>query len=139
MPSVMRKIFCPEAERSTFTFGPCGVASRSEEHTSELQSLTNLVCRLLLEKKTLPTKCFAGKCSRPLPTQVILTSMIGSPRTVSYCLIQRWTWSSWTNWQTKLFLSEEITLTQRIIRWPRPCPPIGWDILPNPSNGQRRR
>src|SRR5258706_8359977 len=29
--------------------------SRSEEHTSELQSLTNLVCRLLLEKKkTIP-------------------------------------------------------------------------------------
>src|SRR5438093_1885630 len=26
-------------------------AKRSEEHTSELQSLTNLVCRLLLEKK----------------------------------------------------------------------------------------
>src|SRR5215213_11599874 len=26
-------------------------ARRSEEHTSELQSLTNLVCRLLLEKK----------------------------------------------------------------------------------------
>src|SRR5437016_9119199 len=32
---------------------PSGVpqTSRSEEHTSELQSLTNLVCRLLLEKK----------------------------------------------------------------------------------------
>src|SRR5262249_62347920 len=36
----------------------CGVGAsllrsrlRSEEHTSELQSLTNLVCRLLLEKK----------------------------------------------------------------------------------------
>src|SRR5438093_10353938 len=30
---------------------------RSEEHTSELQSLTNLVCRLLLEKKKLqPTQ-----------------------------------------------------------------------------------
>src|SRR5438046_4393862 len=28
-----------------------GTARRSEEHTSELQSLTNLVCRLLLEKK----------------------------------------------------------------------------------------
>src|SRR5256885_1528553 len=28
---------------------------RSEEHTSELQSPCNLVCRLLLEKKTLPT------------------------------------------------------------------------------------
>src|SRR5437016_8438258 len=32
---------------------PCaaGEDRRSEEHTSELQSLTNLVCRLLLEKK----------------------------------------------------------------------------------------
>src|SRR5438046_4519673 len=28
-----------------------GHLERSEEHTSELQSLTNLVCRLLLEKK----------------------------------------------------------------------------------------
>src|SRR5438046_7461492 len=28
-----------------------GREPRSEEHTSELQSLTNLVCRLLLEKK----------------------------------------------------------------------------------------
>src|SRR5438093_6662006 len=28
---------------------------RSEEHTSELQSLTNLVCRLLLEKKKTAT------------------------------------------------------------------------------------
>src|SRR5438046_5220818 len=27
------------------------LTARSEEHTSELQSLTNLVCRLLLEKK----------------------------------------------------------------------------------------
>src|SRR5438046_6867330 len=31
--------------------GPRGHHDRSEEHTSELQSLTNLVCRLLLEKK----------------------------------------------------------------------------------------
>src|SRR5437016_13812953 len=30
---------------------PAGRGRRSEEHTSELQSLTNLVCRLLLEKK----------------------------------------------------------------------------------------
>src|SRR5262249_60826116 len=29
-----------------------GARERSEEHTSELQSLTNLVCRLLLAKKT---------------------------------------------------------------------------------------
>src|SRR6266571_2986848 len=32
--------------------GPaCGCRARSEEHTSELQSHVNLVCRLLLEKK----------------------------------------------------------------------------------------
>src|SRR5205823_13627039 len=30
---------------------PPGVSNRSEEHTSELQSLAYLVCRLLLEKK----------------------------------------------------------------------------------------
>src|SRR5256886_9661556 len=30
-----------------------GAAVRSEEHTSELQSQSNLVCRLLLEKKNL--------------------------------------------------------------------------------------
>src|SRR5262249_62115015 len=30
-------------------------AFRSEEHTSELQSLTNIVCRLLLEKKNIIT------------------------------------------------------------------------------------
>src|SRR2546430_5387153 len=30
---------------------PYGWALRSEEHTSELQSQSNLVCRLLLEKK----------------------------------------------------------------------------------------
>src|SRR5438093_7576578 len=29
----------------------CTRRNRSEEHTSELQSLTNIVCRLLLEKK----------------------------------------------------------------------------------------
>src|SRR5262245_65061541 len=31
--------------------GPLRTGSRSEEHTSELQSLRHLVCRLLLEKK----------------------------------------------------------------------------------------
>src|SRR5215213_10670278 len=33
---------------------PAPAGARSEEHTSELQSLTNLVCRLLLEKKKKP-------------------------------------------------------------------------------------
>src|SRR2546430_8655816 len=40
----------PTARRPGRT-GPPG-AGRSEEHTSELQSQSNLVCRLLLEKKT---------------------------------------------------------------------------------------
>src|SRR4029434_9007564 len=34
------------------TFNSCLSVVRSEEHTSELQSHLNLVCRLLLEKKT---------------------------------------------------------------------------------------
>src|SRR5438093_3141945 len=37
---------------------------RSEEHTSELQSLTNLVCRLLLEKKK--------SASLSLPRQLLI-------------------------------------------------------------------
>src|SRR2546430_6611353 len=37
---------------SSFRYRRCGARSRrSEEHTSELQSQSNLVCRLLLEKK----------------------------------------------------------------------------------------
>src|SRR5262249_61113458 len=38
------------AEAAPESNGPDSIW-RSEEHTSELQSLTNLVCRLLLEKK----------------------------------------------------------------------------------------
>src|SRR5436309_11988893 len=37
--------------RGSGSFAPGVGASRSEEHTSELQSRENLVCRLLLEKK----------------------------------------------------------------------------------------
>src|SRR5256885_11777162 len=36
-------------------FNSMGAFGRSEEHTSELQSPCNLVCRLLLEKKKKPT------------------------------------------------------------------------------------
>src|SRR5262245_32467057 len=39
--------------------GGTGLAIRSEEHTSELQSLRHLVCRLLLEKKK---HAFDGMC-----------------------------------------------------------------------------
>src|SRR5262249_60423247 len=37
--------------------------SRSEEHTSELQSLTNLVCRLLLAKKKNRTQTTTQGCT----------------------------------------------------------------------------
>src|SRR2546426_6167248 len=41
--------------------GIIAAAMRSEEHTSELQSPCNLVCRLLLEKKnTGPSRAHAG-------------------------------------------------------------------------------
>src|SRR2546430_10155947 len=36
------------------SYVPARRAARSEEHTSELQSQSNLVCRLLLEKKKRP-------------------------------------------------------------------------------------
>src|SRR4029434_11360902 len=39
--------------------------TRSEEHTSELQSHLNLVCRLLLEKKSTHTQCTSLRQSLP--------------------------------------------------------------------------
>src|SRR5256885_10122594 len=41
----------PGAPRLPDDGGPAAAGQRSEEHTSELQSPCNLVCRLLLEKK----------------------------------------------------------------------------------------
>src|SRR5438093_8641292 len=40
-----------QARKASFVIETGVWTVRSEEHTSELQSLTNLVCRLLLEKK----------------------------------------------------------------------------------------
>src|ERR1039457_5328557 len=56
------------------------VAKRSEEHTSELQSPCNLVCRLLLEKKTgggaaVPGSIFAAVAWRADPSR----ACAGSP------------------------------------------------------------
>src|SRR5258705_8850320 len=43
---------CPARTELILAFGlNANTLSRSEEHTSELQSLRHLVCRLLLEKK----------------------------------------------------------------------------------------
>src|SRR2546430_10096909 len=54
-----------------------GLLARSEEHTSELQSQSNLVCRLLLEKK----KC--REKQRALRARAILSTP--SPYSTSTC------------------------------------------------------
>src|SRR5256885_7760957 len=52
LPISAMKSGCPGVSiRLTVTSPIANVATRSEEHTSELQSPCNLVCRLLLEKK----------------------------------------------------------------------------------------
>src|SRR5256885_12645174 len=48
------------------------IPNRSEEHTSELQSPCNLVCRLLLEKKTY-------HCARPTEFRNLPATNVGLP------------------------------------------------------------
>src|ERR1022692_5017456 len=62
---------CVQVRRSFGSVAPDGKPDRSEEHTSELQSPCNLVCRLLLEKTIVrgPFKrssvcCYQGKAVR---------------------------------------------------------------------------
>src|SRR5437016_7330752 len=50
---------------------------RSEEHTSELQSLTNLVCRLLLEKKNQTSRGYAP-CHPPATASRLLSTPAGA-------------------------------------------------------------
>src|SRR2546422_7614089 len=53
--SILRSVFLRQADRQSSERTRVSLedidASRSEEHTSELQSRLHLVCRLLLEKK----------------------------------------------------------------------------------------
>src|ERR1039458_1266222 len=51
-------------------------AMRSEEHTSELQSLRHLVCRLLLEKKT-------STPMSPLPVTITTTASLSAAHSLS--------------------------------------------------------
>src|SRR2546430_10183980 len=48
---LQRGVHRREQDRGTLPFRARQPRQRSEEHTSELQSQSNLVCRLLLEKK----------------------------------------------------------------------------------------
>src|SRR2546430_12993614 len=54
---------CPNREKGAHSHQG-RESPRSEEHTSELQSQSNLVCRLLLEKKTAPRT----SCDTPAPS-----------------------------------------------------------------------
>src|SRR5258706_5542348 len=53
---------------------------RSEEHTSELQSLTNLVCRLLLEKTTCIPGCSEWTAVRSVRLRRRSRPAEGTPR-----------------------------------------------------------
>src|SRR6516225_2285230 len=68
--------------------------SRSEEHTSELQSHVNLVCRLLLEKKKrhlIGLPHYATLAKGPMIRQVFTNSLMLSfmylPIALSACLV----------------------------------------------------
>src|SRR5687768_18096302 len=49
-----------QSHGALFEFRPQHSSSRSEEHTSELQSRLHLVCRLLLEKKKITFSAIAS-------------------------------------------------------------------------------
>src|SRR5258706_3405248 len=74
---------CGDARDSRRIAGRPLEPERSEEHTSELQSLTNLVCRLLLEKKKYYEKLRQltqkSDAFRPLITYVLVTHRIRLP------------------------------------------------------------
>src|SRR5690242_21092302 len=63
---------------STRSATAAGRRGRSEEHTSELQSHVNLVCRLLLEKKKKKKRCV----SKPLPARGARVSPAPPPETI---------------------------------------------------------
>src|SRR3712207_7254614 len=57
-PALVWKADGPPKVESPYDHETPRPATRSEEHTSELQSRQYLVCRLLLEKKTKKSNCF---------------------------------------------------------------------------------
>src|SRR2546430_12293859 len=60
--SLIARFPCPTSARRGSTWGSrASTCSRSEEHTTELQSQSNLVCRLLLEKKTKHRDCHLSR------------------------------------------------------------------------------
>src|SRR5206468_4656650 len=69
-------------QHSPLCFPACPRArSRSEEHTSELQSRSDLVCRLLLEKKKKPTHMSVAR-RVDLPSTMVQRALGTGLRTV---------------------------------------------------------
>src|SRR5256885_10587971 len=66
----------PCTTRTSSATPPPAPPRRSEEHTSELQSPCNLVCRLLLEKKN-PS---VAEARRPFPREQNLLLLCSAPR-----------------------------------------------------------
>src|SRR2546430_5964649 len=68
-----------------------GFTDRSEEHTSELQSQSNLVCRLLLEKKKDFIPCCPPDCcvSRGPPTEPLDRTPLSRRRGRPACICLR--------------------------------------------------
>src|SRR2546426_8342636 len=64
VPPPTRPSYRSNSRRNYPTILPLCSARRSEEHTSELQSPCNLVCRLLLEKKKQPHQIHTPSCRR---------------------------------------------------------------------------
>src|SRR5256885_6612991 len=87
----------------TFLALPEDCSRRSEEHTSELQSPCNLVCRLLLEKKNItqtPAKC----------TQIFSEAHV---RTSYYCLLHIVICFGLITTSPSAYLSEDMNLLTR--------------------------
>src|SRR2546428_3292881 len=62
-------------------------AERSEEHTSELQSRSDLVCRLLLEKKKILTRFIALSISQQLALVLLFARPEVLVRLPSLCTV----------------------------------------------------
>src|SRR2546421_8719955 len=67
------------------------IVLRSEEHTSELQSRSDLVCRLLLEKKKLTfsavEKALAAPPTKGRTGKLILPDLRARTRTITHCCV----------------------------------------------------
>src|SRR2546430_939991 len=84
-----RSRLCSRSPNSTATSCRAPSRTRSEEHTSELQSQSNLVCRLPLEKKTtgpiFPANASAKPCGNgPYQAGMMATATRWPPASNSY-------------------------------------------------------